>query len=567
MIFNPVRYRSVEKFTKEIFPIPTQVGTLTYNGSVQSPVWNNYNSSYMTVTGQTSGTDAGTYTVTFSLNDPEKYVWANYTTDDKVVKWNIQKAMVYKPYQVGTLSCTGYTLTPTWANYDPSKMDIVPIIGSGEPSVTSAIDAGTYLVSFSTNNNYYFYNELMPGDTGLVGTTVQWEIVRGTQNISVYPSVLYLTKNNPTATITVSGAKGTITPIFGGGGYLTGSVSGNVITVTGHIDTPDSYASVDIYVDGGNNFYLAYESVKVYISGFGNGSTTDKNPNTITLNPESVTLNGNGSTKTVQVSRLGNGAITAYSASPSIADVTVSGTTLTITQNSQYAGFMTTIYVNVAETDEYQSASETLTVYTGAGSGTTKPTPSLPDGISVNPTSISLNNVGDSATVQVTTVESMGFSVNIPYEHRNHISANWDANEGGHGGTILFTQLENVPTTFSVPIVFTSGDTVNITVSLSGGSTEPTPTPSSFSINPTSISLSGVNDSKIVQVLNPGLYGFDINVPYEHTSHFSAQSQSYQDNYNILCTQLANVNATFDVPIVSSPDGATINLSVTLHAT
>ena len=49
--------------------VPEQVGTLTANGSEQSPTWKNYDSSKMTISGTTSAVKAGTYTATFTLND------------------------------------------------------------------------------------------------------------------------------------------------------------------------------------------------------------------------------------------------------------------------------------------------------------------------------------------------------------------------------------------------------------------------------------------------------------------------------------------------------------------
>ena len=41
--------------------VPAQSGTLTYNKSSQSPSWSNYNTTYMTIGGTTSGTNAGNY--------------------------------------------------------------------------------------------------------------------------------------------------------------------------------------------------------------------------------------------------------------------------------------------------------------------------------------------------------------------------------------------------------------------------------------------------------------------------------------------------------------------------
>ena len=74
----------------EKIAVPKQSGTLTYTGSAQSPSWSNYDASKMTMGGTTSGTNAGSYTTTFALNDGFK--WADGTTGTKSVIWKIGKA-------------------------------------------------------------------------------------------------------------------------------------------------------------------------------------------------------------------------------------------------------------------------------------------------------------------------------------------------------------------------------------------------------------------------------------------------------------------------------------------
>lgn len=53
---------------------PTQKNTLNYNGNSQSPTWNGYNTSIMTLSGTTSGTEPGQYAAVFTLADG--YVWS-----------------------------------------------------------------------------------------------------------------------------------------------------------------------------------------------------------------------------------------------------------------------------------------------------------------------------------------------------------------------------------------------------------------------------------------------------------------------------------------------------------
>jgi hypothetical protein len=49
-----------------ISTVPSQSGTLTYTGSAQSPSWAGYDSAKMTLSGTTSGTNAGNYSASFT---------------------------------------------------------------------------------------------------------------------------------------------------------------------------------------------------------------------------------------------------------------------------------------------------------------------------------------------------------------------------------------------------------------------------------------------------------------------------------------------------------------------
>lgn len=69
---------------------PSIVGNLTYTGSAQSPQWADYDSSKMSIGGTQSGTNAGSYTATFT--PLEGYVWPDGSTDAYSVTWSIAKA-------------------------------------------------------------------------------------------------------------------------------------------------------------------------------------------------------------------------------------------------------------------------------------------------------------------------------------------------------------------------------------------------------------------------------------------------------------------------------------------
>lgn len=70
--------------------VPTQSGTLTYNGASQSPTLSGYDATKMTLSGTQIATNAGSYTMQASLKD-DKYEWPDGTTTAKTVNWSIGK--------------------------------------------------------------------------------------------------------------------------------------------------------------------------------------------------------------------------------------------------------------------------------------------------------------------------------------------------------------------------------------------------------------------------------------------------------------------------------------------
>lgn len=74
----------------KVSSVPTQSGTLTYNGASQSPTLSGYDETKMTLSGTQIATNAGSYTMQASLKD-DKYEWPDGTTTAKTVNWSIGK--------------------------------------------------------------------------------------------------------------------------------------------------------------------------------------------------------------------------------------------------------------------------------------------------------------------------------------------------------------------------------------------------------------------------------------------------------------------------------------------
>ena len=209
---------AITEMTTKISAVPSQSGSLTYNGSAQTPSWNNYDPNALTIGGVQSATDAGTYQATFTPK--EGYKWEDDTTETKTVNWTIGRANVATPSQSGSLTYTGNAQTPTWANYDSSKVTI--------GGTTSGTNAGSYNATFTPKANYQFSD----GTTG--AKTVVWTIAKAAGSLTLNKTSLTLgAASSMTGTITATRAgDGAISATSNNAGIATVKVSGTTITVT-----------------------------------------------------------------------------------------------------------------------------------------------------------------------------------------------------------------------------------------------------------------------------------------------------------------------------------------------
>ena len=215
--------------------VPTQNGTLTYNGQAQSPSWNSYDPNALTLGGVTTGTNAGTYTATFTPKD--KYQWSDGTKTAREVTWTIGRASMPVPSQSGSLTYTGAAQSPTWANYDSGKMTL--------GGTTSGTNAGSYNATFTPGANYKWND----GTTN--AKTVAWTIGKAAGSLSLNKSSISLNVSKMSDTITVTRAgDGAISAVSNAPGVASVSVSGNVVTVTGKAK---GSATVTVSVAAGTN--------------------------------------------------------------------------------------------------------------------------------------------------------------------------------------------------------------------------------------------------------------------------------------------------------------------------
>ena len=215
--------------------LPSQNGTLTYNGQAQSPSWNAYNPDALTLGGVISGTNAGTYTATFTPKG--QYKWADGTQTAKEVTWTINAATMTVPTQKNSLTYTGSAQSPTWNNYDSGKMTL--------GGTTSGTNAGSYNATFTPKTNYKWAD----GSTG--AKTVAWSIAKAAGSLSLNKTSIKLTAAKTTDTITVTRAgDGKITATSSAPTVASVSVSGSVVTVTAKAK---GSATITVSVAAGTN--------------------------------------------------------------------------------------------------------------------------------------------------------------------------------------------------------------------------------------------------------------------------------------------------------------------------
>jgi hypothetical protein len=264
--------------------IPSQSGTLTYNGSAQTPKWQNFDNENSSVS-VSAKTNAGEYMATFTL---KKGMWTDGTTAAKTIKWTIGRATIAAvPAQNGTLVYDGNPKTPSWNTaYDSAKMTV---------SVTAATNAGTYSATFTPTSNYKWSD----GSTG--GKTASWTIGKAANSVTNSPSSIVLKSSAKTATFTVNRkGNGTITATSNNTSVAkikSINQSTGVVTVESVNDTTGT-AKITVKVAEGTNYKAASDTTvsvtatfREYLYGF-DLTIADSNPATRVTYPSDVENSG-----------------------------------------------------------------------------------------------------------------------------------------------------------------------------------------------------------------------------------------------------------------------------------
>ena len=323
--------KAVTDLTSTIDAVPSQSGVLTFTGAEQAPVWNNYNPAALVMTGETTGTNAGTYTATFT--PVEGYKWRDGTTDAKSVTWTIGRAIIMGiPAQSGSLTYNGSAQSPVWSGHDAAKLTI--------GGTTSGTNAGSYNATFTPGANYQW------SDGTTTAKTVVWSIGRASVGV---PS--------QSGTLTYNGSAQS--PVWSGHDAAKLTIGGTTSgTNAGSYNATFTPVSNYQWSDGSTAAKTVAWSI-----GKAAGSSS--------LNKSSLALSTGTMSGTISVTRAGNGAVSASSSNTNVATVSVSGTTVTVTAKAKGTA---TITVKVAEgTNHTAPANRTCSV------SVTLPTTSLND--------------------------------------------------------------------------------------------------------------------------------------------------------------------------------------------
>lgn len=222
---------AITKIGHTIDAVPSQNGTLTYTGSEQSPTWNSYNPETMTMGGVTKGTDAGSYNATFTPK--EGYTWGDGTNETKTAVWKIGRATIMAvPSQSGALTYTGGAQSPSWSNYDSTKLTL--------GGTTSGTAAGNYNATFTPKENYRWQ------DGSVTAKNAAWAIQKAAGTLALSPTSMTLDASAKSKSITVTkNGTGAVSATASPSGVVTVSVSGNTVTVTA---VKDGNATVTVNV-------------------------------------------------------------------------------------------------------------------------------------------------------------------------------------------------------------------------------------------------------------------------------------------------------------------------------
>lgn len=211
---------------REAFDPTDMVISATYsNGEVFRCTGYNYEPSGAL----TAGTD--TVVIYYTESGITKSTTVSITVNNEVLP-NV-------PSQSGTLTYTGSSQSPTWSNYDSSKLTL--------GGVSSATNAGNYTATFMPAAGYCW------SDGTTTAKSVGWSIEKAAGSLSISKTSITLNSSTKSTTFTVTRAgNGTITATSNNTSVAAASVSGTTVTVSS-VNSTTGTATITVKVAAGTN--------------------------------------------------------------------------------------------------------------------------------------------------------------------------------------------------------------------------------------------------------------------------------------------------------------------------
>lgn len=213
-------------------PTSENDGTLVLNSTTK----NVYKSTGLTISGLENGT---TYYFAVFPYGTDAYGGAVNTNASNVISGVPNRLTITNvPNQSGSLTYTGSAQTPSWSNYDSSKMTL---------SVTAQTNAGTYSASFTPKDDY------MWPDGTTAAKSVNWTIGKAAGSLSLSKSSITLNSSTKSTTFTVTRAgDGKITVESSDTTVATVSLNGTTVTVSS-VNDKTGKATITVKVAAGTN--------------------------------------------------------------------------------------------------------------------------------------------------------------------------------------------------------------------------------------------------------------------------------------------------------------------------
>jgi hypothetical protein len=192
----------------------------------------------------TSALAAGTTSITITYSE-------GGVTRTATQAITVTKTALTVPTQSGTLTYSGSAQSPTWSNYDSTKMTL--------GGTTSGTNAGNYSATFTIKDTSLY--EWADGTT--TAKTVTWEIGKATPTFSLSATSVTLNSSTTSTTVTVTtNSDGAISVSSNATSVATASVSGKTVTIKSVNSTTGS-ATVTVSVAASTNYLAVGGTVSV----------------------------------------------------------------------------------------------------------------------------------------------------------------------------------------------------------------------------------------------------------------------------------------------------------------